>query len=131
MKLTLVACASAITLNPTKIKYPSVVKDNVIDTYRTSHNTTVEVADSYRFLEDPNSPQTKMWTEAESALTEEFFAQNEDVSKINNTLQSVRMTEEVSIPFKVQDWFYFEYAAPEDEHSRLYRSKSDDLSFLQ
>ena len=41
------------------------------------------------------------------------------------------MTEEVSIPFKVQDWFYFEYAAPEDEHSRLYRSKSEDLSFLQ
>jgi prolyl oligopeptidase len=31
----------------------------------------------------------------------------------------------------VQDWFYFEYAKPQDEHSRLYRTKSDDLSFLQ
>lgn len=43
----------------------------------------------------------------------------------------MRLTEEVSIPFKVQDWFYFEYAKPEDEHSRLYRTKSDSLVFLE
>jgi prolyl oligopeptidase PreP (S9A serine peptidase family) len=37
------------------------------------------VADHYRFLEDPNSRQTKEWTEAESRITERFLGSSDDV----------------------------------------------------
>lgn len=52
------------------------------------------------------------------------------MQKIAKKLNKVRYTEDVSIPIKIQDYMYFEYARPQDENSRLYRTKASNLDFL-
>src|ERR1700744_3055462 len=49
--------------------YPPAERGPVVET---RHG--VEVADPYRWLEDPDSPQTKEWVAAQNAVTDEYLA---------------------------------------------------------
>ena len=57
--------------NPTspKFHYPPARRDAVVDDY---HGTPV--ADPYRWLEDPQAPETRAWLEAQSQLTSALLA---------------------------------------------------------
>src|SRR2546422_7219398 len=57
--------ASAQTL-----PYPPARKGDVVDDY---HGT--RVADPYRWLEDPDSPESRGWIDAENPLTEGHLSQ--------------------------------------------------------
>src|SRR2546422_710357 len=57
--------ASAQTL-----PYPPARKGDVVDDY---HGT--RVADPYRWLEDPDSPESRGWIDAENRLTEGYLSQ--------------------------------------------------------
>ena len=52
-----------------KFLYPPARRDAVVDNY---HGTPV--ADPYRWLEDPQSPETQAWLEAQQRLTSAWFA---------------------------------------------------------
>jgi prolyl oligopeptidase len=58
------------------IEYPHDLapRGHTVDHYMSRHGSLITVADPYRFLEDPNSPETKKWVEAENELTDEFLA---------------------------------------------------------
>ncbi|MBE9227964.1 S9 family peptidase [Phormidium sp. LEGE 05292] len=83
--------------------YPKTTKIDVIDDY---HGT--KVADPYRWLEDPDSDETKAWVEAQNQVT---FGYLNDIS-VRETLKQ-RLTklwdyEKYSIPFKKGNrYFYF------------------------
>ena len=55
------------TLSPA-LTYPAARKSGQTDDY---HGTTV--ADPYRWLEDPDSPESRAWIEAENALAFDFL----------------------------------------------------------
>ncbi len=52
------------------IQYPSAHKSAVVDDY---HGTPVP--DPYRWLEDPDAPDSRAWIEAENRITESYLAQ--------------------------------------------------------
>lgn len=51
------------------MRYPPSERGPVVETLH-----GVEVADPYRWLEDPDSPQTREWVAAQNAVTEEYLA---------------------------------------------------------
>src|SRR6266508_287878 len=73
------ACAAAQTL-----AYPPARKGDVVDDY---HGT--RVPDPYRWLEDPDAPETRAWIEAENRLTESYLSQIPEREAIRTRLTAL------------------------------------------
>ncbi|MBC1221325.1 S9 family peptidase [Nostoc sp. UCD121] len=93
------------------ITYPSSQKSNQADNY---HGTLV--ADSYRWLEDPDSEETRAWIEAQNQITFGYLSEIPVREKIKQRLTKLWDYEKYGIPFKegesLQDgsterYFYF------------------------
>ncbi|MEO1377593.1 MAG: prolyl oligopeptidase family serine peptidase [Cyanobacteria bacterium J06635_10] len=92
----------------TKLNYPVSRKGEQVDNY---HGT--EVADYYRWLENPDSEETKTWVEAQNKVTFGFLEKipaREDIKK--------RLT---------KLWDYEKYGVPFQEGSRYFYFKNDGL----
>lgn len=55
------------------LQYPKAERSNHIDTYTNAAGQQRQVADPYRWLEDPNSPETKAWIDAQIEVTDQFL----------------------------------------------------------
>jgi prolyl oligopeptidase len=83
--------------------YPSSRKSDQVDNY---HGT--QVADPYRWLEDPDSEETKAWVQAQNKLTFGYLQEILSREKIKQRLTKLWDYEKYSIPFKEGDrYFYF------------------------
>ena len=83
--------------------YPKTAQVEQIDTYH-----GVEVKDPYRWLEDPDSPETKAWVEAQNEVTFGFLAQISERDKIKDRLTQLWDYEKYGIPVKKGErYFYF------------------------
>ena len=58
-----IAFGSSLVAQKPSLNYPSARRADVIDNY-----FGTKVADSYRWMEDLNSPELKQWIDAENAL---------------------------------------------------------------
>src|SRR6187397_2512427 len=65
--LAVVGCATAAPQMSTFV-YPEARKDAQVDDY---HGT--KVSDPYRWLEDPDSPESRAWIEAENKITQHYL----------------------------------------------------------
>ena len=90
------------------IQYPSAHKSAVVDDY---HGTPVP--DPYRWLEDPDAPDTRAWIEAENRITESYLAQIPQRDAIRRRL--------------TQLWNYPKYGAPFHKAGRYFFFKNDGL----
>src|SRR5688572_3727175 len=88
--------------------YPLAKRVDVVDTYH-----GVEVADPYRWLEDPDSPETRAWIEAQNALTRAHLEGVADREPIR-----ARLTEL---------WDYERFGLPVRRGSRLFLTRNDGL----
>ncbi|EKQ70554.1 prolyl oligopeptidase [Leptolyngbyaceae cyanobacterium JSC-12] len=113
--------ADAMTSANFSFTYPSSPKGNQVDTY---HGTTV--ADPYRWLEDPDSPETKAWIEAQNTLTFGFLAQISERDRIKQRLTQLWNYEKYGIPFKQGDRYFFFKNDGLQNQSVLYTLKSLD-----
>lgn len=90
--------------NSTKLlSYPPSPKSNQADNY---HDTVV--ADPYRWLENPDSEETKAWVEAQNQVTFAYLEEIPVREKIKQRLTKLWDYEKYGIPFKEGDsYFYF------------------------
>src|SRR5437764_2578771 len=90
------------------IQYPPARKSDVVDDY---HGT--QVPDPYRWLEDPDAPDTRVWIDAENGITESYLAQ---------IAQRVAIRERLT-----RLWNYPKYGAPFHKAGRYFFFKNDGL----
>ncbi|WP_127086744.1 prolyl oligopeptidase family serine peptidase [Dulcicalothrix desertica] len=103
------------------LTYPVSRKVNQVDNY---HGT--EVADPYRWLEDPDSKETAAWVEAQNQLTFGYLNQIPYREKLKQRLTKLWDYEKYGIPFKEgSNYFYFKNDGLQNQ-SVLYTQKSLD-----
>ena len=88
--------------------YPVATKGDVTDTY---HGQTV--ADPYRWLEDPDSPETKAWVKEENLLTRQYLDEFKGRGSTKDRLREL--------------WDYSRYSLPHKHGSSYFYSRIDGL----
>lgn len=76
-------------------------RDDVVDDYH-----GVEVADPYRWLEDPDSPRTRAWIDAQNQVTFDFLERIEARPAIRERLTRLWNYERYGLPFKKGDRYF-------------------------
>jgi len=100
--LLLSACA-AKSVAPAGMVYPDSPKGDVVDVHH-----GVNVPDPYRWLEDPDSPESRAWIEAQNGLTFGWLDQVEERAAIRNRVESLWNYERFSSPtLSAGRYFYF------------------------
>lgn len=84
-----------------KLTYPPAHQDDVEDDY---HGTIV--SDPYRWLEEPDSPQTRAWVAAQNTLTQDFLAKAPARDEIRKRLAQLWDFERYSAP-RVRGPYHF------------------------
>jgi prolyl oligopeptidase len=84
-----------------KFVYPDARKSEQIDDY---HGT--KVADPYRWLEDPDSAESRAWIEAENKVTFDFLAKIPERDRIRKRITELWDYEKFGVPFKEQDHYF-------------------------
>ncbi|MBI3191069.1 MAG: S9 family peptidase, partial [Pedosphaera parvula] len=95
-------------ISPKPLSYPVTAKVDHVDEY---HGT--KVADPYRWLEDPDSAETKAWVEAENKVTFGYLEQIPERPQIKDRLMRL--------------WNYERYGVPFQQGGRYFISKNDGL----
>lgn len=104
------------------LKYPETQKVNQIDIYH-----GVEVADPYRWLEDPDSAETKAWVEAQNQVTFNYLSQIPQREEIKHRLTQVWDYEKYGIPFKRGDrYFYYKNDGLQNQNVLYVLNSLDD-----
>ncbi|MFH0981216.1 MAG: prolyl oligopeptidase family serine peptidase [Planctomycetota bacterium] len=103
-----VGCAGTPRYPDRPLVYPPAHKVDQVDDYH-----GVKVADPYRWLEDPDSPETREWIEAQNQLTFGYLAQIPARTRIRERLTEL--------------WDYEKYGTPFQRGGRYFYSKNDGL----
>jgi len=104
----LAGCYGSQDQETMNFEYPDARKGDVVDDY---HGT--QVADPYRWLEDPDSDETRAWVAAQNELTYPYLASLPARDKIEKRLTEL--------------WDYPKYGAPFERNGRYFYSKNDGL----
>ena len=83
-------------------KYPKAAKGDQVDNY---HGT--KVADPFRWLENPDSPESRKWIEAQNYITFSFLDSIPQRPAIKARLKQLWDYERYGVPFKEKDRYFF------------------------
>jgi prolyl oligopeptidase len=94
---------SAVPAVAQTLQYPSARRSDVVDDY---HGT--RVPDPYRWLEDPDSPESRGWIEAQNRLTAAYLAEIPARATIRERLTKLWNYPKYGTPFrKARRYFFF------------------------
>ena len=85
-----------------RFKYPAAPTSNHVDAYN-----GVKVADPYRALENPDSPESRAWIEAENKITFDFLKTIPERDGIKKRLTEIWDYERFGVPFKEDGRYFF------------------------
>jgi prolyl oligopeptidase len=100
--------------------YPLSKKGDIIDTY-----FGTEVADPYRWLEDDEADDTKVWVIAQNQVTQNYLDQIPYRESIRQRLENLWDYEKYSAPFKEGKYTYYYKNNGLQSQSVLYRAIGD------
>jgi prolyl oligopeptidase len=84
------------------IKYPDTRRSDHVDNY---HGT--KVADPYRWLEDPDSPESRTWIEAQNEVTQSYLETIPRRSQIRERLEKLWNYERYGLPWREGDNYFY------------------------
>src|SRR5256886_7631397 len=109
--LTLVQNAGA----EAQFKYPAAPTSNQVDDYNGA-----KVADPYRWLEDPDSPESRAWIEAENKITFDFLGKIPQRDVIKKRITELWDYEKFGVPFKQRERYFISRNSGLQNQSVLY-----------
>jgi prolyl oligopeptidase len=116
--ITVIAlCTMLIHLNA-QIAYPGSKKVSQEDDYFGK-----KVSDPYRWLEDDNAADTKVWVVEQNKVTQDYLSKIPFRDKVKNRLQELWNYPKYSSPFKKGEYYYFYKNDGLQNQSVLYRQK--------
>jgi prolyl oligopeptidase len=102
-------------------EYPPARKADQVDDYH-----GIKVADPYRWLEDLDSEETRVWVEAENKLTFSFLDSIPARTSIKDRLTKLWNYEKYGIPFKEGNRYFYSRNSGLQNQSVLYSVTSID-----
>ncbi len=106
---------------PAPLAYPEARRGDTVDTFH-----GVEVADPYRWLEDPDGEETRAWIGAQNALTRGWLDTIESRDAIRARLESLWNYEKVGVPRSEGGRTFFTRNDGLQSHAVLYWSDGPD-----
>lgn len=119
LMLAVLLTAIAYSSDPSRLSYPPAMQDSTEDVYY-----EMKVRDPYRWLENPDSPETVRWVELENRLSAEFFNSNPDRQKLQERLTKLWNYERFTVPWKKGNHYFFYRNAGLQNQYVLYMQKS-------
>src|SRR6266404_9606091 len=101
----------------TAFKYPPASTSNQVDDY-----FGTKVADPYRPLENPDSPESRKWIEAEDKITFDFLKTIPEQDGIKKRLTEVWDYERFGVPFKEKNRYFLSKNSGLQNQNVLYTS---------
>ncbi len=118
----IIGCQSNVDNPPArKIEYPATAKQDKVDLY---FNT--EIKDSYYWLEDENSEETKSWVAAQNKLTQDYLSQISYKDEIKDRLEELWNYPKYSTPFEGGEYYFYYKNDGLQNQAVLYRQKGLD-----
>jgi prolyl oligopeptidase len=99
--------------------YPPAPKSDQVDDYN-----GVKVADPFRPLEDPDSPETRAWIEAENRLTFDYLRSIPERERIRQRLEKVWNYERFGMPSKFGGRYFYSRNSGLQNQAVLYVTES-------
>jgi prolyl oligopeptidase len=96
-------------------------KTEVSEVKETIHG--VEIVDSYRWLEDQNSPQTRAWIDAENAYTDSLLKQIPGRETLKQKVAALLKIETMSAPRVRNGRYFFLRRQPDQDQASLFMRK--------
>jgi prolyl oligopeptidase len=103
------------------LQYPLARKGDVVEDHFGHH-----IADPYRWLEEPNSAETKAWVEAENRVTFSYLENLPQRARIRERLTTLWNYERYSPPSREGDWYVYSRNDGLQNQSVVYKTKTPD-----
>src|SRR5437016_12162959 len=110
---------SAVPAPAQTLQYPAARKSDLVDDY---HGT--RVPDPYRWLEDPDSPESRAWIEAQNRLTAAYLAEIPARATIRQRLTKLWNCPKYGAPFRKAGRYFFLKNDGLQNQSVLYKQAS-------
>jgi prolyl oligopeptidase len=103
------------------MNYPFTRTDDVVDDY-----FGTLVADPYRWLEEPNSPETRAWVDAQNAITHAFLERLPARERIHSRLRELWDYTRYGVPSREGRWYVFARNDGLQNQAVIYKSTALD-----
>jgi prolyl oligopeptidase len=113
--ITIVPVCAAFAKEERAFPYPNARKSDQIDDYH-----GIKVADPYRWLEDPDSPGSRAWIDAENKVTIDFLNKIPERDAIKKRITELWDYEKFGVPFKEKERYFISRNSGLQNQSVLY-----------